>query len=539
MFKNLPQLKQQILKEKKKRKLSSLYEFIKYFWDIAEGRELVDNWHIKYLSDEVEKVFRWSTHPKTQTNDSYDLIINVPPGTSKSTIVSKIGCAYLWTLNPNSRVVSASYSEYPVKEFTDVVRRVLDSDDYQDLYGVKFLTENVRTQTNNFGGKRYTTSTGGSVTGIHADIILYDDPNKPPEVKMNENGEFELELGATLTDILKANAWHDSTLQSRKTDKLHTRTIYVQQRVDDIDLSGYLLEKATKNGGPNIKHINLPSEVDKKSSNPEAWERLYVNGELKKEIDLKKFYKRGVLDSSRMGKKILEKERVKFGSYIYQSQFMQNPNRASKGRIDTGLFEIIDESEVPNNLVRFFYTDPSEGKKTSDNMATLCWSIHERQMIIWEIIAVKKMFNQFVGYKDDSGDYIKKTYDNFIERNNGNWQSLHFFEAKNTGSAYIQYLSSQTDYNIIEDIPKGSKADRLEVVKPRMESGRVKLVKSSKVVPKWINDFLHEASRFTGEAGGKDDMVDTLTGALARSDFSIGSVFQKSKPKMDNMEYTL
>ena len=35
---------------------SSFYEFFKFFWDTINHEVLVDNWHIKYLCDELQSV---------------------------------------------------------------------------------------------------------------------------------------------------------------------------------------------------------------------------------------------------------------------------------------------------------------------------------------------------------------------------------------------------------------------------------------------------------------------------------------------------
>ena len=40
----------------------------------------------------------------------YDLIINIPPGTSKSTIATVMLPAWAWTIDPRIRNLTASYS---------------------------------------------------------------------------------------------------------------------------------------------------------------------------------------------------------------------------------------------------------------------------------------------------------------------------------------------------------------------------------------------------------------------------------------------
>jgi hypothetical protein len=63
----------------------SFYDFIKRYWSKVITEPMVDNWHIKFLAEELqavaERVFR--KEPK-----KYDLIINISPGSTKSTIAS-------------------------------------------------------------------------------------------------------------------------------------------------------------------------------------------------------------------------------------------------------------------------------------------------------------------------------------------------------------------------------------------------------------------------------------------------------------------
>src|SRR5688572_470905 len=84
----------------------SFYHFVKEFWEVLIPEELVPNWHIKFLCDEAQKlaerIFR--RLPK-----EHDMVVNIPPGTTKSTIFSIMFPAWLWTRQPELRVISACY----------------------------------------------------------------------------------------------------------------------------------------------------------------------------------------------------------------------------------------------------------------------------------------------------------------------------------------------------------------------------------------------------------------------------------------------
>ncbi len=83
------------------------YDFILQAWPVLEPTTpLEDNWHIKYLCDilqfEIERIAKGQ--PKTK-----DIIINVPPRSLKSTIVSVGLNAWAWARWPHLKFIGASY----------------------------------------------------------------------------------------------------------------------------------------------------------------------------------------------------------------------------------------------------------------------------------------------------------------------------------------------------------------------------------------------------------------------------------------------
>lgn len=59
----------------------SFYHFLQYFWPIVSQHTFQPNWHIEYLCKELEKLARRVGEKKPR---EYDLIINVPPGSTKT-----------------------------------------------------------------------------------------------------------------------------------------------------------------------------------------------------------------------------------------------------------------------------------------------------------------------------------------------------------------------------------------------------------------------------------------------------------------------
>ena len=69
----------------KKEVKASFFSYVQYFWDVIIAEDPVWNWHIPYLCAELEKAVRRLFKGKKK---KYDLIINIPQGTTKSTLIS-------------------------------------------------------------------------------------------------------------------------------------------------------------------------------------------------------------------------------------------------------------------------------------------------------------------------------------------------------------------------------------------------------------------------------------------------------------------
>ena len=165
-------------------------------------------------------------------------------------------------------------------------------------------------------GARYTTSTGGTITGKHAHVIINDDPLNPAQA-----------YSATMRET--ANE-HTKTLSSRKVNKKNTPTITIMQRLHEKDVTGYLLEKK----GANIRHICLPAE-DCKDVKP---------------VELRDYYKEGLLDSARLNREVLDEAKVDLGSRGYSGQYGQNPVADGGNIIKNEWFRKISRAEFERLL---------------------------------------------------------------------------------------------------------------------------------------------------------------------------------------------
>lgn len=277
----------------------SFFDFVQRFWGVIIPEEPVWNWHIEalcsVLQESAEGVFRGE--PK-----KYDLVINIPPGTTKSTICSVMFPAWCWTRMATARTICASYSHDLALDLSRKSRDIIQSDRWLRLFGDIEIREDQNTKghyVNTKGGDRYCTGTNGTVTGFHAHFIIIDDPIDPNRA-MSE------------ADLKTANRWVTETLKTRKVDKAVTVTILIMQRLHQNDPAAVILKKALDNGYP-IKHINLPAEIKGTGRDvvrPRKWAKNYVEG---------------LLDPVRLPRYVLRQLEIELGQFAYSGQMLQRP----------------------------------------------------------------------------------------------------------------------------------------------------------------------------------------------------------------------
>lgn len=303
----------------------SFFEFVKEFWGIIVEDELIINWHIKYLCAQLQKVAErvFEGRPK-----KWDLVINVPPGSSKSTICSQCFPAWVWTRMPGAKFICASYAHPVALKDSLKTRDIVQSEKYQRCFPGIALREDENTKglfTNTQMGSRLAVSIGGAVTGYHAHFILVDDPINPEEAYSDA--------------MLKtANRWMTTTLPTRKVDKRVTPLILIQQRLHQADPSGEMLARPTGR----VKHICLPGEATEHIS-PPALRKYYTRVE---HMGAERF----LLDPIRLPADVLDDMLAEMGSYGFASQILQEPVPLGGGQFEVDKIVLVDE--LPFELIR-------------------------------------------------------------------------------------------------------------------------------------------------------------------------------------------
>ena len=327
----------------------NLTEFVKEFWPEVDTSELIWNWHLDYLCERLSYVAERVSLGLPREND---LIINIPPGTTKSKLVNVIFPVWCWTKWYWMRFISASYAASLSLEHAETSRDLVRSEKFQTFYpdlsikrdkDVKSNFRIIKRMSNGtiaLGGSRYSTSVGGTVTGFHGHILLVDDPLNPQE---------------SVSDVkLKtANDWMGKTLSMRKVDKAVTATILIMQRLHQNDPTGDMLKKKT-----NIEHISIPGEI-----RTEAGDRSFR--EFVQPAELIDRYVDGLMDPVRMPWTVMKDMQADLGQYGYAGQVGQNPVPPGGGMFKIQNFRFLDAFPNPSNIsmsLRFWDKAGSDGQ---------------------------------------------------------------------------------------------------------------------------------------------------------------------------------
>ena len=473
----------------------SFYDFVKEFWDVLIPEKPVWNWHLKVLCEEIQEVMErvFLGLPKKR-----NLLINVPPGSTKSTIGSIMLPPWCWTKMPSLRYIGGSYTKELSLDLSRKSRIVAKSEKYQACFpeiemesdqDVKSYFANTR------GGFRYATATGGSVMGFHGHVIVVDDPIDPKQA-------------ASEVTLKKASDWMTETLSTRMVDKAVTPIILIMQRLHQNDPAGDMLEmaasmeaEAVKEGRVDdsfgLRHICIPAEKTDKI----------------KPRRLRRFYKKGLMDPVRLPWKVLDTYKAK-GDYLYTSQFLQWPVPRGGGMFKTDRIAIDVTHRHIKRRVRFWdkagtaggigaysiglkMVEEESGRIGIEDVQRGRWSTEERENRIKQTAQMDGIEVE-VGIEQEPGSGGKESAENTVKNLRG--------------------------FRVFVDVPSGadsSKELRADPFSVQVNAGNVFMVKGD-----WNREYINELTFFPNSK--YKDQVDASSGAfnrIAKPNIVVGAFF--------------
>lgn len=494
-------IQEQLKRVKVEKCKRSFYEFFLEFWGVVvPDTPLVDNWHIKWLCDLAQEHLELVVERKPK---KHDIIINIPPGTSKSTIISVMFPVYCWVRKPSLKIITASYGSALSLENADKSRMLLKSDKFIKFFPEVRIMKEADTKSNyktTAGGTRFVTSVEGSVIGMHGDILIWDDPIKAEDANSD-------------TKMNSANYWLDKSFSTRKTDKKISLTIGIMQRIHEQDPTGWILQQE----GRKVFHVCIPAIVTKDLNPPE----------------LKKFYVNGYFDPVRLDEETLAEQRATLGSFGYAGQMLQSPKPIDGGiwkrEWFLGRFTLagLQKAAVEANerltwdfVIDSAFTDPEKKKKVkrsfikNDPTGIIAFTIFKNKIYIRNITTVWKEFPDLVKWIPE---YVKR-------------QGYHpdrsriWIEPKANSHDVVSTMTAGSLINIIMDeSPKGSKEQRTTNNAPFVETCRILLLSDAAGSDAyWVSNAIDQITMFPNTVHDEEvDMINMIIGKVKSS----GSLF--------------
>lgn len=222
--------------------------YARYFFNVRDAMEFVVSPHHIIMAKTLQRVLN---------GEITRLIINVPPGYTKTELAVIFFMSQGLAINPGAKFIHTTYSDELALENSQKTKDIVESAEYQSLFKARIRSDSnakKKWYTENNGGV-YATASGGPITGFRAGkfqtgfqgAFIIDDAIKPDDAFSE-------------TVRTKINNRFMNTFHSRLAVKSRTPMILIMQRIHEDDPTGFLLQGGT---GEKWHHLFLPSPIPK------------------------------------------------------------------------------------------------------------------------------------------------------------------------------------------------------------------------------------------------------------------------------------
>lgn len=445
-------------------------KFIELAWPIVEpAAKFVPSWHIDCIAAHLEAVTR---------GEIRNLVINVPPGCSKSVITSVLWPSWVWAIEPQHRWMTATFDAALARRDALRMKALVKSRWFQDRWPATKINDSGDVQETmgvyqtTAGGFRFSTTVGGGATGWHCHTQIVDDPTKPEDLNVGSD---------TARGVLDRNwEWWRGTMASRQVDAARFARVIIMQRLHEEDLAGRCIEEG-------YTHVMLPMRFEPSRRCASKWypDPRTEHGQL--------------LCPARFSEEAVGKTEATMGSRVAGAQLQQRPAPA-EGNIFQRSWLSKEYTKVPDGARHVQSWDFSfKDSATADFVAGHIWAYHEGKFYLVDRVHRRMGLPESVSaIRLWAKEYPQAT--------------AKLFEDKANGPAIEQTLRREMT-GIVMLEPKtlgGSKEGRANAVAPLFEAGNV-LVPKASATP-WIEAWREEMASFP--YAKNDDDVDATTQAL-------------------------
>jgi predicted phage terminase large subunit-like protein len=476
------------------RSLNSFEYFVKSVWPIIDPAELIWGDVMTVLCNHAQAFIS----KKIET-----LVVNVPPGFSKTMLFSVMLPAWAWLKYPMQSFLCATHCRDLTLTIANKRRRLIESPEYCNIkkrlgFSWEMLKDNnkISEYGNNENGTMIATSVESGATGKRGDYRIIDDPIDTIDALKAENHD-------------KVASWYDNQFKSRTNSYTWRPLLIVMQRTHEIDLSRKILKEVK-----NAVHLNLQIERDfakncdcrycQNGKSPIGWKDNRKQGEL---LFPERFPQETVDDYKKVPS-------------VFNTQYQQSPQPSTGNIIKiqslTNIFVTPSESveitpiwpsDIKPKIKRLdptgsfddiiIFTDADlKGKDTSDRVAI--------------VTACRRGADYYILDMDwGNMDFMRALHGLIVMRNKWKRPNLEIaIEDTQKGSILIEFLRKEIPITAAQ--PIASKEIRVSLAARLFESGNVWLPGHAA----WLPDFVKEAGSFP--LGSHDDAIDATSSALLR-----------------------
>lgn len=456
--------------------------FTRYFFYHREGQKFIVAPHHIVMTDTLDKVF---------SGEIKRLIINVPPGYTKTELAVINFIAHGLAINPASKFIHISYSDNLAMLNSTLARDVVFGEEFQELWKVDLRDDSKakKSWVTGENGGMMAVSSGGSVTGFRAGrmmegfsgAFIVDDPIKPDDAYSSIMRE-------------KINNRFTNTFKSRLAREV-VPIIVIMQRIHEDDTTGFLLKGGT---AEKWHHLLLPSIT---AEAKEPYPKEYTHG-----IPIDCSLPVGPLWDH---KHTLEELQMIESSdpYTYSSQYEQRPAPLGGGIFKGDWWKFYDVT--PQFEYKIITGDTAQKTKEIHDWSVFqCWGVEKGKIYLidqirgkWEAPQLKIQFTAFWNKHFGVGNELT-----------GRLRSA-YIEDKASGTGLIQDIR-QDEKNPIPIIPVQRNTDKITRamdMAPFICSGYVYLPSGAE----FLSEYMAEFSKFTPTMTHKhDDQIDPTLDAI-------------------------
>lgn len=416
-----------------------------------------ENWHILVLALKLELV---------RTGAVRRLMINLPPRSLKTHIVSVAFSAWVLGHDPRKRIICVTYSNEVSKTQAKLFAKIVGSEWFRKAFPECRPDKPTRMVDwhTTLGGHRLATSIEGSILSRGADLIILDDPNKGQEIYSEVSRD-------------RVKAAFDHTISTRLNKPKESAIICVMQRLHPDDLAGHLLEQEA------WETEVMPAIA----THEEVWD--LGDGKTKRRRPGE------LLQPFHVGQAELNLKRRNMGLMAFEAQYQQQPIPADGAVIKRRWLKHYDIAPDPLEFTLISWDCASTLSEDAD------WSVGT----VWGVSAGEFYLLDVERFRLEVPD-LRRRIEALHARFNAD---ITIIEEEGIGRAVVQDLrrtSSVCRPLLVR--PRYEKLARMEARAVMFETGKVILPRAAE----WLGPYLEELLSFPNCR--KDDQVDSTSQAL-------------------------